>query len=32
MRDGKIIAEHLSKETSEQVLYNELVASCDPVL
>jgi simple sugar transport system ATP-binding protein len=32
MRDGKIISEHLSKETSEQVLYNELVASCDPVV
>jgi simple sugar transport system ATP-binding protein len=29
MRDGKIISEHLSKETSEQILYNELVASCE---
>jgi simple sugar transport system ATP-binding protein len=31
MRDGKIIAEHLSKETTEQILYDELVASCDEV-
>jgi simple sugar transport system ATP-binding protein len=29
MRDGVIISEHLSKETSEQVLYDELVASCE---
>ncbi len=28
MRDGDIIAEHLTKETSEDVLYNELVATC----
>jgi simple sugar transport system ATP-binding protein len=32
MRDGHIIGEHYSKETSEEVLYNELVASCDPVV
>ncbi|MCD6355734.1 MAG: sugar ABC transporter ATP-binding protein [Anaerolineaceae bacterium] len=30
MRDGKIIAEHISKETSEQALYEELVASGEP--
>jgi len=30
MRDGKIIAEHLSKKTNEKALYNELIASCDP--
>ena len=28
MRDGKIISEHLTKEITEEVLYNELVASC----
>jgi simple sugar transport system ATP-binding protein len=31
MRDGNIIGEHLSKETTEDVLYNELVASCEEV-
>jgi simple sugar transport system ATP-binding protein len=28
MRDGKIIAEHQTKDTTEEVLYNQLVASC----
>jgi simple sugar transport system ATP-binding protein len=28
MRDGKIIAEHQSKEITEEVLYNQLVAAC----
>ena len=28
MRDGKIIAEHQTKEITEEVLYNQLVASC----
>lgn len=28
MRDGDIIGEHLSKETTEDILYNELVAAC----
>ena len=32
MRDGLIISEHDSRETSEQAIYDELVASCDPVV
>lgn len=31
MRDGNVIGEHLSRETTEDVLYNELVASCEEV-